>query len=86
MSLRREDVTTLALLNRWTYENRFLNWLRAEPWRVHPLSPTGWRYWTIYRAFRRGSYWEGRWLAEPQGRLRSVWSALTFPHVHAPWE
>lgn len=61
-------------------------WWRAEPWRVYPWARDGWRYRTLYRRLRRGSWWaeRQRYLAggEPKGRLRSLWGALSFPHVH----
>lgn len=60
------------------YRLRLTNWLMAKPWR--------WHYRTIYRTLRNGSRHptQDRWIVhgEPMGRLRSVWVAATFPHVH----
>jgi hypothetical protein len=62
------------------------SWLRAKPWRIWPLSRRGWRYHAIYRTARQGSWSpsRGRWIkgAEPVGRLRALWVAVAFPHVH----
>jgi hypothetical protein len=62
------------------------NWWKAQPWRVWPFFQTGWRYHRIYRAYRHGSKHPrtGHWLAggQPRGRLKSLWGALSFPHVH----
>jgi hypothetical protein len=48
------------------------NWLRARPWRVYPLSRSGWRYHSLFEAYR----------VEGCNRTRSAWLALCFPHAH----
>jgi addiction module HigA family antidote len=65
------------------------NWLRAKPWQIYPLWRSGWRYHTLYRTLRRGSWnpQAGRWMigGEPRGVLASLWGAVAFPHVHDEW-
>lgn len=62
---------------RLLYGWRLTNWLMAKPWT--------WNYRAIYRSLRTPSArWPERYPGE--GRLRALWHAATFPHVHAPWE
>lgn len=69
---------------------RLGNWLKAKPWRVHPIVRDGWRYPAIYRSARQGSWHpgKGRWVkgAEPKGRLRSLRLTVAFPHVHDEYD
>jgi plasmid maintenance system antidote protein VapI len=68
------------------------NWWRARPWQIYPLWRSGWRYHTIYRTLRRGSWnpERGAWMAggRPRDRLQALKETVQFPHVHddEPWE
>jgi hypothetical protein len=63
-----------------------IDWLRARPWRIWPHAKDGWHYRAIYRDNRRGAWHptQNRWIrnAEPVGRLRALWRAISFPHEH----